>query len=93
MKKLRNFILIMGGIIGFLFALFSLRSTGGKRVKNAIGKMEKAEKLKEKADVIDVKVRELREKGKTINKDTREKIKEIRKMDDLREISDAFNKL
>lgn len=92
-KKVRNFLLIIGGIFGFIFAISALKGTGGKRVKNAIGKMEEAERKREKADAIDAEVRKLAEKKGQINAETKAKIKEIRKMDDLKEISNAFNKL
>lgn len=92
-KLIRNFLLIIGGVFGFIFALSAIKGTGGKRIKNAIGKMEEAERKKEKADAIDTEVKKLAEKRGQINTDTKAKIKEIRKMDDLKEISDAFNEL
>ena len=92
-KRVRNFLLIIGGIFGFFFALSTLKKTGGGRVKKAIGKMEMAEEKMKKADAIDAEVKALQEKKGQIDRDTRAKIKEIRKMDDLKEISDAFNSL
>lgn len=92
-RKIRNFLLIIGGIASFFFAISAFKGTGGKRVRNAIDKMEKAEEKKEQAKIIDAKVNALQEKKGKINSETKAKIKKIRKMNNLEEISNAFNKL
>lgn len=92
-KRVRNFLLLAGGVFGFIFAISALKSTGGERVGNAMNKMKEAERKRDKADAIDTEVKKLAEKRGQISNETKAKIKEIRKMEDLKEISNAFNEL
>lgn len=89
---IKKIFIFLGGL--FAFALAFLAMSGGKsHIKKADKAEAKAKELKKKAELIEYEIDELEKQKGEINRTTKAKIERIKKLDDLQEISDAFNKL
>ena len=77
----------VGAILAFLFL-------GGKSKTGAADATAlKAKALREKADLIDERIAQLKGESKKLDAETQKEVERIKKLDDLEEIASEFDKL
>jgi hypothetical protein len=89
LKKIGIFLVGLAGFIGALI----LMGGGKRRVDKADAKMEEARKLRERADLIDQRIEELKAKNKLTDAEIAAERKRIEGLQTLEEIEDAFTEL
>ncbi len=79
-------ILIFIGTLAVLILGYLFLGKGG-------GVLDKAKTARDKAALLDEKIADLKAKKGQLDEDTKKEVERIKQMDDLEEISDAFDKL
>jgi hypothetical protein len=84
-KKIKGVLIFIGALAVLILGYMFLGKGGGV--------VDKAKAAREKADLINDKIAALKAQKGALDEETKKKVDQIRQMDDLDEINDAFNKL